>query len=48
MEGRVIKIERVSPRTGVTEEPEITGRGYKLGDPKFGNMKHHTEKCGFC
>ena len=43
MSGRVIKIERISPRKGVIEEPEFSTRGYKLGDPKLGTKKHHAE-----
>lgn len=43
MSGAVLKIERVSPRKGVVEEPEVTGRGYRLGDPRYGKMKHHAE-----
>lgn len=43
MTGRVLRIERISPRKGVVEEPEFTARGYKLGDPKFGDRKHHAE-----
>ena len=43
MNGRIIKIERVSPRKGVVEEPEFTTRGYKLGDPKLSSKKHHAE-----
>ena len=27
----------------MTEEPEVGTRGYKLGDPKLGNKKHHAE-----
>lgn len=43
MNGRVINIERVSPRKGVVEEPEITSKGYRLGDPAHGKCKHHAE-----
>ena len=43
MTTRVIRIERVSSRNGVTEEPEVTAKGYKLGDPRFGDKKHHAE-----
>ena len=43
MTERILRIERVSPRNGVVEEPEFTTRGYKLGDPKLGNKKHHAE-----
>lgn len=43
MSGRVIRIERVSPREGVVEEPDFTSKGYRLGDPAHGNAKHHAE-----
>lgn len=43
MNGCVIRIERVSPRKGAAEEPEFTTKGYKLGDPAYGNRKHHAE-----
>ncbi|MBB3592415.1 hypothetical protein FHX08_002759 [Rhizobium sp. BK529] len=43
MNGRVSKIERVSPREGRTEEPEVTTRGYRLGNPAHGNEKHHAK-----
>lgn len=43
MTQRVIRIERVSSRKGVTEEPEVTAKGYKLGDPSFGDKKHYAE-----
>lgn len=43
MNGRVIRIERVSPRKGVIEEPEITAKGYKLGDPAHGKLRHHAD-----
>lgn len=43
MSKRVVGIERVAPRKGVTEEPELTRRGYKLGDPGFGRARHHAE-----
>jgi len=43
MNGRVIRIERVSPREGLNEEPELTTRGYRLGDPAHGSDKHHAE-----
>lgn len=42
MSNRIVKIERVSPRKGVIEEPEFTTRGYKLGNPSFGDKKHHA------
>lgn len=43
MTKRVVRIERISSRKGVTEEPEVTARGYKLGDPRLGDKKHHAE-----
>ena len=43
MSGRVIRIERVSPREGIVEEPDFTSKGYRLGDPAHGNVKHHAE-----
>lgn len=43
MDGHVIRIERVSPRKGVVEEPNITAKGYTLGDPSHGGHKHHAE-----
>lgn len=43
MKGRVIRIERVSPRDGVAEEPDFTTKGYRLGDPAHGKFKHHAE-----
>lgn len=43
MSSRTVRIERISPRKGVVEEPELTAHGYKLGDPKFGDRKHHAE-----
>jgi hypothetical protein len=43
MSERILRIERISPRKSVVEEPEFTTRGYKLGDPKLGNRKHHAE-----
>ena len=33
----------MSPRTGMSEEPELTTKGYKLGDPARGKLKHHVE-----
>lgn len=43
MVGRVIRIERVSSRGGVVEEPVVTARGYQLADPAHGKHKHHAE-----
>ncbi|WP_370209038.1 hypothetical protein [Pararhodobacter marinus] len=42
MSGRVIRIERVAPRDGLVEEPELTAKGYRLGDPRHGAKKHHA------
>ncbi|MEQ8731994.1 hypothetical protein [Marinovum algicola] len=47
MTGKVIRIERISPRGGVTEEPDPTERGYCLGNPMFGAKKHHAENAVF-
>jgi hypothetical protein len=47
MTTKVIKIERVSPRDGIPEEPEWGARGYCLGDPQHGSKKHHTENAVF-
>lgn len=47
MTGKVIRIERTSPRGGATEEPDLTARGYCLGNPKFGSKKHHAENAVF-
>lgn len=47
MSGKVIRIERVSPRNGVVEEPEWTPNGYCLADPKFGAEKHHVKNAVF-
>lgn len=43
MSGRVIRIERISSRSGVVEEPVGTARGYQLADPAHGRHKHHAE-----
>ena len=43
MAGRVIRIERVSSRGGVIEEPVVTSKGYQLADPAHGKQKHHAE-----
>ena len=43
MNRRVIRIERITSRTGVVEEPELTRRGYRLGDPRHGANKHKAE-----
>jgi hypothetical protein len=43
MSGRVIRIERISSRSGVVEEPAVTARGYQLADPAHGKHKHHAE-----
>ncbi|MGO4673323.1 hypothetical protein AB4Z40_10530 [Bosea sp. 2YAB26] len=40
MVDKIIKIERTSPRDGVSEEPELTPKGYCLGDPRFSSQKH--------
>ena len=44
---KVIRIERTVPRKGVVEEPYISRRGYKLGDPKFGDEKHEAKNATF-
>lgn len=43
MSGRVIRIERISSRSGVVEEPAVTNRGNQLADPAHGKQKHHAE-----
>lgn len=43
MRGTVISIERISSRDGITEVPVLTARGYQLGDPAHGALKHHAE-----
>jgi|GEM_PF-914103 len=43
MRGRVVRIERVSSRGGVVEEPVVTAKGYQLADPARGKHKHHAE-----
>ena len=43
MSGHVIRIERISSRSGVVEEPAVTNRGYQLADPAHGKHKHHAE-----
>ncbi|WP_370207629.1 hypothetical protein [Pararhodobacter marinus] len=43
MSGRVIRIERLSPRDSVRKEPEWTTKGYRLGDPAHGKFKHHAQ-----
>lgn len=43
MSERVIRIERLSPRKGVVEEPVWTSKGYQLADPAHGAQKHHAK-----
>lgn len=43
MIGKAIRIERIQPRDGIAEEPDFGTKGYCLGDPKFGDTKHHAE-----
>ena len=43
MNERVIRIERVSQRKGVVEEPVLTSKGYQLADPALGAQKHHAK-----
>ena len=43
MSGRVIRIERVSSRSGVVEEPVVTAKGYQLADAVHGKHKHHAQ-----
>ena len=47
MSGKVTSIQRVSPRDGSVEEPDLTAKGYCLGDPKFGGEKHHAKNAVF-
>lgn len=42
MRGCVIRIERISSRAGVVEEPVVTAKGYQLADPAHGKHKHHA------
>lgn len=42
MSGRVIRIERITSRSGVVEEPVFTAKGYQLADPAYGKHKHHA------
>lgn len=43
MDERVIRIERLSPRKGVVEEPVWTSKGYQLADSAHGAQKHHAK-----
>lgn len=43
MYGRVIRIERISSRSGVVEELIMTTKGYQLADPVHGKHKHHSK-----
>lgn len=43
MAGRVVRIERISPRDGTPEEPHHSKLGYQLGNPTFGSEKHHRK-----
>lgn len=43
MIGCVTKIERIAPRNGLSEEPALTSKGYKLADPAHGRKKHHAK-----
>jgi hypothetical protein len=43
MAGRVIRIEGVSSRGGIVDEPVFTSKGYQLADPAHGKHKHHAE-----
>lgn len=43
LNGHVIRIERISSRPGVTEEPVLTNKGYQLADPAHGKHKHHAQ-----
>lgn len=47
MSGKVVRIERVSPRDGVAEEPEWSPKNYCLADPKSGAEKHHVKNAVF-
>lgn len=42
MRGRVIRIERNSPRSSVVEEPVVTAKGYQLADSAHGKHKHYA------
>ena len=43
MSGRVIRIERITSRKGVTEDPAFTAKGYQLADPAHGKHKNHAQ-----
>lgn len=43
MSGRIIRIERITSRRGITEDPGITANGYRLADPAHGQHKHHAQ-----
>ncbi|SDR53883.1 hypothetical protein SAMN05519103_04819 [Rhizobiales bacterium GAS113] len=47
MTGRVVRVERISPRPGGAEEPLWTTYGYQLADPKVGAVKHRAEHAVF-
>lgn len=47
MSGRVIRIERISAREELVEEPDFTLKGYRLGDPAHGKAKHHAEHTAY-
>ena len=37
-----IRIERISSRAGVVQEPVVPAKGYQLADPAHGKHKHHA------
>jgi hypothetical protein len=43
LSGKITSIQRVSPRDGSVEEPDLISKGYCLGDPQFGGEKHHAK-----
>ncbi|MGI4793571.1 MAG: hypothetical protein ACRYG8_05690, partial [Janthinobacterium lividum] len=38
-----IKIERLRPRSGISEHPLEEKAGFKLADPAYGNEMHHAK-----
>lgn len=47
MRGRVIRIERISSRSGAVEEPSVTSKGYQLADPAHGKRRHHADNATY-
>lgn len=47
MSEHVIRVERLSPRKGVVEDPVWTSKGYQLAEPVHGAQKHHAKHAVF-